>query len=133
MLISLDYALSNVIRTRITEVDVRDASTNRSFTLGTDYVVVNSTGSQAPAAVSSRCNYPGSYQSYCLLPPLPFPYGPSAFRVLLLVNCAPGFGFMRFSGNFRGGDKHSFAGAGLDTSMVSSVMAVAGGAIVPGR
>jgi hypothetical protein len=43
-LISLDYALANVIRTTITDVDVRDAKTGEAYSLGTDYAVRNATG-----------------------------------------------------------------------------------------
>lgn len=48
MLISLDYALANVIRTSITEIDVTDASTGKKYVLGTDYTVINATGGSDP-------------------------------------------------------------------------------------
>lgn len=48
MLLSLDYALANVIRTSITEIDVKDASTGKKYALGTDYTVINATGGSDP-------------------------------------------------------------------------------------
>lgn len=51
MLVSLDYALSNVIRTSITEIDVTDASSGKKYVFGTDYTVLNATGGSDPYVV----------------------------------------------------------------------------------
>ena len=56
-LISLDYALANVIRTTITDVDVRDAKTNVAYKLGTDFAVRNSTGGEDPMQVTMDGNF----------------------------------------------------------------------------
>ena len=61
MFISLDYALSNVIRTSVTEIDIVDAASPLTkFTLGTDFIVINATGGFAPTQVDGRGNFRGS-------------------------------------------------------------------------